>query len=281
MAYNWGNQMEEYARALEQAVPHARQAGDLPLEARLVLWKAPYFIWGPGSVEAGLRYADEALRSLGHVPGTLDFALHLRAHLRARLGEFHDALEGVEEYRNRLRERGQEREYAVTSDCVWDVCLWAGDWERGEEALREGYEMADRMGFKALLSQLALCLGDCLFRQGILDEVERLSEIGEEATAEDDVFGTAQWLTLKSRVRTARGDLDGAETFARRAVELPIRDELPEHAADARLALAEALREAGNPEAPVAAAAALELYERKGNLVGAARVRAFLDTVSA
>jgi class 3 adenylate cyclase/tetratricopeptide (TPR) repeat protein len=53
MAYFVGNQMEEHARALEQAVPHARQAGDLPLEARLVLWKAPYFIWGPGRSRRG------------------------------------------------------------------------------------------------------------------------------------------------------------------------------------------------------------------------------------
>lgn len=201
--------------------------------------------------------------------------------MRARLGEFDDALEGMEEYRHRLRERGEERLYALTSDCVWDVCLWAGDWERGEQALREGYEMADRMGFKALLSQVALSLGDCLFRQGILDEAERLSEIGEEATPEDDVFGTAQWLTLRARVRAARGDLGGAETLARRAVELPIVGELLELAAEARLALAETLRLGGNLEAQVLAGEALELYERKGNIIGGQRVRALLDAAPA
>jgi ATP/maltotriose-dependent transcriptional regulator MalT len=113
----------------------------------------------------------------------------------------------------------------------------------------------------------------------MIDEAERLSEIGEEVTAEDDVFGMAQWLTLRARVRAARGDLDGAEAFARRGVTLP--GEFVELAAEARFALAEALRLAGDPEASSWAAEALELYERKGNLVGAARVGEFLDAAPA
>ena len=173
------------------------------------------------------------------------------------------------EFRRGLRERGRETEYAVTSGCLWDVCLWAGDWKRGEEALREGYEMLERMGNKALLSKTSLELGDCVFRQGMVDEAERLSEIGEEVTAEDDVFGMAQWLTLRARVRAARGDLDSAEAFARRAVTAP-GERVPR---DGRRGPARSRRGAsslaGDPEASGRAAEALELYERKGNLVGA------------
>jgi class 3 adenylate cyclase len=280
-AHLWAGRMGEYAPALDEALSHARRAGDVPLAARLVGRKAPYFIWGPGSVEEGLRFADDVLEPLGHVADVQGFALHVRAHMRARLGEFDGAFEDVSEYRWRARELGKDREYALTADCVWDVCLWAGEWKRGEEALREGYEMLEQMGSTALLSAIALALGDCLFRQGDLDEAERLSEIGEQVTTEDDVFGMAQWLTLRARVRAARGDLAGAETFARRAVELPIRSEFPELAAEARLALAEALRLAGADGAEEPAAEALGLYEDKGNLVGAHRVRAFLDAAPA
>jgi class 3 adenylate cyclase/tetratricopeptide (TPR) repeat protein len=279
-AHNFGGRMGEYAQALDRALPHARRAGDLPLEARLVLYKAPYFIWGPGHVEEGLRFAGEVFEQLGHVPGARSFALHVSGHMRARLGEFEGAFEDVIEFRHRSRELGQEREYAITSDCLWDVCLWAGDWKRGEEALREGYRMLEQMGIKAGLSKVSLDLGDCVFRQGMIDEAERLSEIGEEVTADDDVFGMAQWLTLRARVSAARGDLDGAEAFARRALTVP-GNEFPELAAEARLALAEALLLAGDPEASSWAAEALELYERKGNLVGAARVREFLDAAPA
>jgi hypothetical protein len=86
--------------------------------------------------------------------------------MRARLGDFDGAFEDVGEFRRRLRELGRETEYAVTSSCVWDVCLWAGDWKRGEEALREGYEMLNAMGSTAVLSTITLDLGDCVFRQG-------------------------------------------------------------------------------------------------------------------
>jgi hypothetical protein len=115
----------------------------------------------------------------------------------------------------------------------------------------------------------------------MLDEAERLSAIGEELTAEDDVFCVAQSLTLKARVRTARGDLASAETLARSAIELLVRNDFPELAAEARLALAEAIASERTPEAMSAAAEATELYERKGNLVGADRARAFLGATQA
>ena len=279
-AHNFGGRMSEYARALERALPHAREAGDLTLQARVVQSRAPYYIWGPGLVEEGLRFVDSVLAPLGHVPGVHQFALHVRAHMRARLGEFDRAFEDMIEFRNGVRDRGHENEYAFTAGCLWDVCLWAGDWKRGEEALREGYELLEQMGNKGALVNTALDLGDCVFRQGMLDEAKRMSEITEDVTAEDDVFCTIQWLTLTARVRAASGDPGGAETFARRAVDLSTGTEFPELAAEAWLALAETLGPSGDPEAPAAATQALELYERKGNLVGAGRVRAFIDAAA-
>ena len=128
--------------ALERALTHARRAGSLALEVNLAGMRAPDFIWGPGRVEEGLRYAREIVERLGHVPGMQQFALHLHAHMQARLGEFDGALEAIGEYRGGVRELGKEREYAVTAACVWDVCSWSGDWEHGEAALREAYEHA-------------------------------------------------------------------------------------------------------------------------------------------
>jgi hypothetical protein len=101
--------------ALDRALQHARQAGSLALEVSLAAMRAPDFIWGPGRVDEGVRYADEMIERLGHVPGVQQFALHLHAHMRARLGEFEGALEALSTYRDNLRELGKEREYAVTA----------------------------------------------------------------------------------------------------------------------------------------------------------------------
>jgi tetratricopeptide (TPR) repeat protein len=276
-AHNVMGRMSEYASALDRAAGYARRAGDVRLEASYVIWKAPYFVFGPGRVEEALRFVEEDLEPLQRVPGVMSFALHVRAHMRARVGEFDGAVEDMVEFRRGLRELGRDREYAVTAGCFWDVCFWAGDWKRGEEALREGYEMLERMGNKGFLSEIALDLGDAVLRQGMLDEAERLSEIGEEVTAEDDVFGVTRSLTLRARVKAASGDLGEAESSARRAVELRTDNEFLEVAAEARLALAEAFRLQGKPEALSMAAEALELFERKGNVIAATRVREFID----
>jgi len=204
------------------------------------------------------------------------FALHLRAHMQARLGEFAGALEAMSEYRRRMRELGREREYVNTASCVWDVCLWSGDLQHGEAALRETYELMERSGNKRYLARAAIDLGEAVVRQGRLDEAERLCEVGEELSASDDVENEALLSVLRARVRAARGDLVCAEAHARRAVELAAVTENLEQAADAWLTLAEILRAKGDAEEQAAAAEALRLYEQKGNIVGASR-RAFVD----
>jgi tetratricopeptide (TPR) repeat protein len=268
----------EYLQALERGLYHARQAGSLALEVNLAGMRAPDFIWGPGRVDDGLRYAEEIVERLGHVPGMQQFALHLRAHMQARLGEFEGALEAMGEYRNRLRELGKEREYAVTAGCVWDVCSWSGDWQHGEAALREAYELQERRGNRAFLSSIALDLGDASVRLGRLDEAERLCDVSEELSASDDVHSEAQLALLHARLHVARGDLAEAEATARKAVDGALGIGHVEWAADAWLVLAEIHRARGEEEAQERSAAeeALRLFERKGNLVGTQRARTFL-----
>jgi class 3 adenylate cyclase/tetratricopeptide (TPR) repeat protein len=275
--HTWHGEASIDMHALERALFHARQAGSVTLEVNLAGMRAPEFIWGPGRVEEGLRYAEEIVERLGHVPGIHQFALHLNAHMQARLGQFEGALEAMSEYRSRLRELGRGREYAVTAECVWDVCLWSGDWEHGEAALREGYGLLERSGNRAFLAAVAIDLGEAVVRLGKLDEAERLCEVSEELSVRDDVANEAQLTSLRARLGAARGDLGPAEAAARRAVELAAGTGYLERTADAWLTLAEILRAKGDPDDRSAAEEALRLYERKGNVVGAGWVRAFLD----
>jgi class 3 adenylate cyclase/predicted ATPase len=262
----------EQTRAIERAVDHARAAGDLPLEVELVPHSAPPIIFGSVPVEEGLRYVDGVVDRLGHLPAIRGFALHVVAHLRARLGEFDLAREALEEWRGRFRELGQIEQYAITAGCVWDVCSWAGEWEQGERALREGCELLEQMGEKSFRSTSLAYLGEALYRQGRLDEAERCSAMSEELGASDDLVNEAVWRALRAKVIAARGDLDTAEALAREAVATAARTDYFELAAGTWLDLAEILQVADKVEdAASAAQEALAGYRQKGNLVGAER----------
>jgi class 3 adenylate cyclase/tetratricopeptide (TPR) repeat protein len=270
----------EQQAAIERAIHHAREAGDLTLEVDLILRSAPPIIFGAVPVDEGLRYADRMLERLGHNPAVQATALHVQGHLRARLGEFDGALAAMDEWRSRFRELGQETVYAFTAGCVWDVCSWAEDWEGGERALREGYEILERMGDKGFLSTVAIYLGEALYRQGRLDEAERYGAIGEELGVTEDRMNEALWRALRARVLAGRGDLDSARTLAREAVSIAAETDYIEVEADARLALAAILREAEQSDWTTEADESAELYERKGNLVGVRRAKALLEASS-
>ena len=270
----------EEQTAIERAIHHAREAGDLTLEVDLITRSAPPIIFGAVPVDEGLRYADRILERVGHNPAARAVALHVEGHLRARLGEFDGALAAMHEWRNRFKELGQEAMYAATAGCVWDVCSWAEDWAGGERALREGYEILERMGDKGFLSTAAIFLGEAVYRQGRLDEAERYSAIGEELGVTEDRMNEASWRALRARVLAARGDLDLARALAREAAEIAAETDYIEVEADARLVLADILRKAGEAGWATEAGESVELYQRKGNLVGVRRAKGLLKAAS-
>jgi hypothetical protein len=83
-------------------------------------------------------------------------------------------------------------------------------------------------------------------------------------------------------VLARRGELERAETLAQEAAELSDRTEWPNLRGMAQTSLAEVLLSAGQAEkAGLAAERALEIYEAKGNVAGAAQARALQARLSA
>ncbi len=197
--------------------------------------------------------------------------------MQARLGEFDGALEAISTYRSNVRELGKEREFAVTANCVWDVCTWSGDLQHGEETLREAYELIERTGNKAVLSEVVRGLAEAALARRSLDEAERFCQLGEDATVRDDVEGEGHVALLRAKILAARGDLAVAEHGVRHAIEIYSGTDFLERGADAWLTLGQILRAKGESGDEAAAREALALFERKGNVVGAGWARAFLD----
>jgi ATP/maltotriose-dependent transcriptional regulator MalT len=87
----------------------------------------------------------------------------------------------------------------------------------------------------------------------------------------------SMWRAVHASVLSARGEPADAELFAREAVAFAERTDDTSTIADAHVVLGGVLAIRGNTEAAQAELSrGLELYERKGNVVGADRVRAQL-----
>jgi ATP/maltotriose-dependent transcriptional regulator MalT len=110
--------------------------------------------------------------------------------------------------------------------------------------------------------------------EGRWDEAEECLAYHRDVAAPGHVVLAAWRLAVTARFLAHRGELAAATDLAERAVEVAESTDMPNVRAAAWLALAEVTR-AGDrtAEADVAMATALELYEQKGNVAAAERLR--------
>ena len=108
-------------------------------------------------------------------------------------------------------------------------------------------------------------------------EVQALSF---ETAPTENVAAQALWRSAKARVLVNRGDHRGAERLSREAIQLVPREML-NLSADLRVDLAEILLAARWRKATLPVInEAIDLYERKGNVVSAARARSLGRSVA-
>jgi tetratricopeptide (TPR) repeat protein len=131
-----------------------------------------------------------------------------------------------------------------------------------------------KMGEKGLLSTHAARLAQSLYAQQRYVEAEDYTKISEQAGASDDIATQMFWRQVRAKALARRGEDGAAEDLAREAVALAEPTDALDMRADALVDLAEVLRLVGRKDEPKGVLEdALRLYERKGNVVSAARAR--------
>ena len=151
--------------------------------------------------------------------------------------------------------------------------LLEGDAAAAERALRGAYEGLRDLGLGIDAARAAALLGRALLAQGRAAEAEALSH-ESEALAGDDLKAAIAWRGVRAEALARRGEHAAAIELASAAVAIAAAtDALLDHA-DARLALAAALRAAGRGgEADAEERRAIELWEAKGATLLAERAR--------
>jgi class 3 adenylate cyclase len=268
-----GRAEDEFQRAVE----HARAAEDERVEAANQYALVQAAFWGPTPVAEGIRRCREIRdRAEGSYRVEMS-ALHTLAGLHAMAGEVDRARELGDAAVQIAGKLGPNRFAALCSQFLGQVELLAGDPAAAERWLRWGAGILERMGERGLRSELTANLARALADQGRDDEALEQANLSGELAVRDDLYAQVERRGPLAAVLARRGRLAEAERVAVEAVELAAGSDMLGMRAWALLDLAGVLGLAGrDEEALPLAGQALELAERKGHRVAAARARELL-----
>jgi len=204
-------------------------------------------------------------------------ALNHRAVLEAMRGRFDAARALLATADDAAAERGELLFRAGGAMSEWEVETLAGDSVAAERAARRTCDWLQELGETGFRSLAIGQLAWSLVALGRLDDAECLTREAEELASTDDVLSHMLWRQVRARLHTRAGRPGQAEQLAREAVLLGEETEMLNWHAHALVDLGEICMLAGKKdEGGGHLAHALELYERKGNIVSAAHVRAAL-----
>jgi class 3 adenylate cyclase/tetratricopeptide (TPR) repeat protein len=264
--------------AWTRAVANARRAGDEQGTSDALCWLASAAGEGPTPVAEAIRRCEAILAELQVDRLSQAHTMRPLATLHAMAGRLDEARTLLDQANAILDDLG----VGMTSSACHDdalVALLAGDAASAEAALRSGYAALDEMGERALLATTAAMLAQALYLVGNLDEALAFADVAQTAAADDDLSAQILARTARAQVLARRGDTTAAEQLSAQAVAMAAKTDWLNNHADALMVRAEVLRALGDPAGGEAARmGALELYERKGNVMAADRARGTVTT---
>jgi tetratricopeptide (TPR) repeat protein len=269
------------AEALERAAEHAHRAGARREEQEAMYYLASPPVHGPMPVKEALRNLDELLERSGGDRMVESSVLYSVGRLEAMRGRFDEARRAAARSVAILEDLGHrpQAESSRGEDFGY-IEIMARDPVAAEHELRRACDALRAMGetgiFSTLVAELALVLCE-------LDRFEEAAPFIEEsraAAAAEDVLSQARWRVAEARVLADRGRLKDAVDVAREAVALLEPTDVIGIQADTLVQFARVLLGASEErESARALERALELHERKGNVVSAERVRQMLTAL--
>jgi class 3 adenylate cyclase/tetratricopeptide (TPR) repeat protein len=259
--------------ATTRAAEHYRRAGWSPSTSLGDLAIALYF--GPRDVESAIAKCEELLQQhKGDLASEANIVAWLGG-LEAMRGRFEDA-------RARVARSAEIHGQLGHNMDSWgrvrgSVEMLAGAPELAEQVLRQSCDILQRQGLTAVLATRAAELADAIYEQSRYDDARVWIDVARRSAGSDDLDASYAWRYVEAKVLMRQGGLDKAEEVAREAFDLIGRTDALNRQADVLVALAQILHaNNGHAEALDCTRRALTLYELKGNVVSAERVRASL-----
>ena len=277
LVHGTGGAYDEAAAAAKRVVDNARAAGDARLATRGAIGYAVSALRGPTPATEALRRCEQLAVDVAGDRKAEAVIFGVLAWLNAMRGKFDEARALYGKARSMLHDLGPSVTAASTSTESSRVELLAGDLAAAERELRRDHASLTELGEQYYLSTVTAYLAGVMEARGELAEAEALSHSAEELADDDDVLSQVAWRGARARVLASTGRLDEAERLAAEAVALAAQTVDISLHGDALVDLGIVLRRGGrDDEAETAWQAAVEIYERKEDIVSAGRARALL-----
>jgi class 3 adenylate cyclase/tetratricopeptide (TPR) repeat protein len=263
-------------KAAERMLEHAQSARARWLEVAAIRQILTGHFWGPTPLPEVERIFQQHAETARRFPTLM--ARHASAV--GMLGRLEEGRALMESARVRAQELGGWN--LGWGQQTWDLERYGGDLEAAERALRLEVSGGEATGELGIISTTACNLAGALYAQGKFAEAEWWTRRGRELGDDNDAMTQIGWRQVQAKLHARRGEQADAERLAREAVgRADATDDLMTQA-DARLDLAEVLELGGGREEAVAEVErALELFDRKGHVIGAARARERLAELQA
>jgi tetratricopeptide (TPR) repeat protein len=224
--------------------------------------------------EPEIRAALEAARGVNAEAG----ARRALGRILAMRGDFEAARRLSREGREAIADAGYTVLAAAASQQQAMIELTAGDADANLRILVEGFERLDELGERSYASTNAARIARSLADEGRDAEAVRWVAVAREYGHRDDVFTMVEADSTEAMLLARGGRHEEAERLARDAVEQAESTDFWILRAAAHEALAEVLSAAGKPgDARAELEEALRIYEEKGNVVLASRLRELLQ----
>jgi predicted ATPase/class 3 adenylate cyclase len=266
-------------REAELGIAQARLAGSRFHETELHWWLFWQLLRGPTPVEEAIRRCHELRMQIQDDLAAEAVFLESLGQLEAMRGRFDEARELIEasiENRDRLGLHVLTTKFSLPA--LGAIELLADEPKAAETALRRACDDAQDTGDRETAADTAGLLIEALLAQDRLDEAAALVPAAQLAETGDAVAPQVRSRSGRARILARKGDTARAERLGREAVVLTTETDDLNLRAAALVALADVLIAAGNhADARAAAEAALELFDRKGNVVATKRTRAMIE----
>ncbi len=267
--------------AVEEAVRHARSAGDRRAETRNLMSIALSALYGPRPVAEAIVVAHRTAEEVADDRRAEGVVLCALAHLQALAGSFDEARTSYRAARSVLEELGGTVMAATVGLDSGSVELLAGDPEAAEGELRRDYETLESIGERYTLSTVAGMLGEALLAQGRGDEALEFTAVAEQYAADDDVESQSLWRRVRARALSNGGHANEALLLAEQAYALVRDTDAPVLRAECLVDLATVLAKQQQVDAArQTLLQAMALLEAKGDIVDAARAQAQFDSLA-